>query len=66
MSLSDLPGPILQRVEEVSLSDLPGPILQRVEYEFGDPLNVKKIEKYPSPKKSYEKGSIGRALSADE
>ena len=51
---------------EVSLSDLPGPILQRVEYEFGDTLNVKKIEKYPSPKKCYERGSIGRELSADE
>jgi len=51
---------------DVPLSELPKPILQRIEYEFGDISNVKQIEKHFSPKKSYERGSIGRELSADE
>ncbi len=31
---------------DVLLSELPKPILQRIEYEFGDTLNVKKIERF--------------------
>jgi hypothetical protein len=51
---------------DVSLSELPTPIVQRIEYEFDDTSNVKRVERFPAPKESYEKGSIGRKLSADE
>ncbi len=51
---------------DVPLSELPTPILQRIEYEFGDTSNVKQIVRHPSPRMSYEMGSIGRNLSADE
>ncbi len=50
----------------LQLSELPKPILQRIGYEFGDISNVKQVEMLPSPKKSYDVGSIGRKLTADE